>query len=115
MITIDGVKLPTPAKYNHSQQDIDAGDAGRNELGILKRNRVRQGIHKIDLAWDVLTESQMRTVINAIQPSSVTVKFYTADGMKTAKMYAGDRKMELVKYFDPRDRRWNVSYNLIEF
>ncbi|HZK00836.1 MAG TPA: DUF6711 family protein [Tissierellaceae bacterium] len=115
MITINGVKLPTPAKYRNNEYDVDAADSGRVETGVMKRTRVRQGVQKIEASWNALTESQLRIILKAIEPSSMSVKFYSTKGMITRRMYVGDRTAELTKYYDSRDRRWDLSLNLIEF
>lgn len=116
MITIDGVDLPSPSVFKIPQSDLDSSDTGRNELGILQRDRIRQGIYKIELEWKGITSSQLHLIESAIEPSEINVTFPTPTGMKTKKMYAGDRNVEIVKYDKDFDKiRWNISFNLIEY
>lgn len=116
MISIDGVDLPAPSSFKMPRSDLDSGDTGRNELGILQRDRVRQGIYKIELEWKGITSSQLHLIESAIEPSEINVTFPTPTGMKTKKMYAGDRNIEMIKYdADYNKIRWNISFNLIEY
>lgn len=116
MISIDGVDLPAPSVLKIPRSDLDSSDTGRNELGILQRDRIRQGIYKIELEWKGITSSQLHLIESAIEPSEINVTFPTPTGMKTKKMYAGDRNVEIVKYDKDFDKiRWNISFNLIEY
>jgi hypothetical protein len=96
-----------------SQYDLDSGDAGRNELGVLQRDPVRQGIYKIEVERKGVTSAQLSKILAAIKPPSFPVKFLTADGFQTKTMYTGDRSIELVRNWN--GDRWNISFNLIEY
>ena len=116
MITIDGVDLPSPSSFKLPRFDMDSGDTNRNELGVLHRDRIRQGIYKIELEWKGITSSQLHLIETAIEPAELNVTFPTPTGNKTKKMYAGNRNTEMVKYDDNNDKiRWNISFNLIEY
>lgn len=110
VIKINGVSLPAPTKINTPRFDLDSGDAKRNEAGYMQRDRVRQGIFKIELEWRMLTSSEVRRIESSIRPASVSVTFTTPEGIKTKRMYAGDRKTDMVV-----DDYWNMSFNLIEY
>lgn len=115
MIKINNHTLPTPNSLSIPQFDVDSSDTTRNEAGYLQRDRVRQGIYKIELGWQNIKSSQANEILNLIKPSSVNVTFPSPNGNVTKKMYAGDRSVELSKYFNKSDVRWNVSFNLIEY
>ena len=116
MITIDGVDLPSPSVFRIPRSDLDSSDTGRNELGVLQRDRIRQGIYKIELEWKGIDSSQLHLIESAIEPAELNVRFPTPTGMQTKKMYAGDRNVEMVKYSDDFNKiRWNISFNLIEY
>ena len=116
MITIDGVDLPSPSSFKIPRSDLDSGDTGRNELGVLQRDRIRQGIYKIELEWKGINSSELHLIESAIEPAEVNVTFPTPTGMATKKMYAGDRNVEMIMYDDNFDKiRWNISFNLIEY
>jgi len=116
MITIDGVDLPSPSVFKIPRSDLDSSDTGRNELGVLQRDRIRQGIYKIELEWKGINSSDLYLIESAIEPAELNVTFPTPTGLQIKKMYAGDRNVEMVKYSDDFDKiRWNISFNLIEY
>ena len=117
IISIDGVDLPSPSVYKLPRFDMDSSDTTRNELGILQRDRIRQGIYKIELEWRVITSSQLHLIEMAIEPARVEVKFLTPTGYKTKTMYVGDRFSEMVLLANRKtdDIRWNIGFNLIEY
>ena len=55
--------------------DLDSSDSARSESGVLVRNRVRQGICRLDLSWRV-GGNDAAMVLNAIVPSLVKVIYY---------------------------------------
>lgn len=116
MITIDGVDLPTPSKFKITRADLDSGDTHRNELGYLQRDRVRQGLYKLELEF-IGTSPEIHTIESAISPVAVNVTFPTPTGRITRRMYAGDRNgPEMVKNDKVTDKiYWRLSFNLIEY
>jgi hypothetical protein len=113
MLKIDGVDMPAPSVFKLPRFDLDSGDTNRNEEGYLQRDRIRQGIYKIELEWKGITSAQLNTIETAIAPASVQVTFPTATGMQAKTMYVGDRMVEMVKY--QPETRWNISFNLTEY
>lgn len=115
IITIDGVDLPAPSSMSIPMSDLDSPDTTRNELGILQRDRIRQGVHKVELAWNVITSSQVNTILSAIEPAKFSVTFPTTFGTVTKDMYCGDRKLDVVLYKNGDNPYWSLSFNLIEY
>ena len=116
MINIDGVDLPSPSVFKIPRSDLDSGDTGRNELGVLQRDRIRQGIYKIELEFKGINSSNLYLIESAIEPAELNVTFPTPTGQVAKKMYAGDRNVEMAKYSDDFDKiRWNLSFNLVEY
>lgn len=116
LLVIDGVNMPTPSVYRRGSADIDSEDTRRNELGFLQRDRIRQGVQKVELEFRGLTNAQVQALEQAIEPAKITVTFITHAGERTAAMYAGDRQVELIRYHTGQAQaRWNMSFNLIEY
>ena len=116
LINIDGVDLPAPTKFKIPNFDLDSGDTGRNELGVLQRDRVRQGIFKCEAEWKAITSSKLATIKAATTPASFQATILTELGPVSKTMYAGDRNIEMVKYNDDYNKiRWDVSCNLTEY
>lgn len=115
IITIGETDLHDPSEFSVLQSDLDSSDSSRNEEGVLQRDRVRQGLYKIELAWRNITDTEAANLMTAIEPSSVSVTFPTPSGDKTCNMYVGDRNFQASKLFESADQRWNASFNLIEY
>lgn len=116
ILNIDGVDLPAPSSFKLPRFDLDSSDTNRNELGILQRDRVRQGVYKIEAEWKGITSEQLQTIDMAVEPASLLVTFPSPKGVLTKTMYAGDRNVEMVKYdADYNKIRWNISFNLTEY
>lgn len=115
MISINGVDLPIPTSFKNPQMDLDSGDTNRNEQGFLQRDRIRQGIYKLELEWTGITNQALQTILQAIEPASIQVAFPSVLGTSTKTMYAGDRSIEMSRYYNKNDIRWNIKFNLTEY
>lgn len=116
MISIDGVDLPAPIVFELPRFDLDSSDTSRNELGVMQRDRVRQGIYKLVLGWAMITSSELQTIEMATKPASLQVTFPTPGGFVTKNMYVGDRNTKINTYHDVHDFiKWDISFNLIEY
>lgn len=116
MINVDGVDLPAPIKFKPPNFDLDSQDTNRNELGTMQRDRIRQGIFKLELAWKNINSSNLALIKAAIEPARVKVTFPTEIGFVTKIMYAGDRDIEMVAFNEDYNKiLWNISFNLIEY
>lgn len=119
LLYIDDQYFPSPTKYNVLMSDLDSSETTRNENGVLVRNRVRQGVSKVELSFTV-KGWQAQIMMACIEPAQVTVKFYDprANTYREATMYVGDRSCTM-KRFLPGDAvsdiLWEVSFNLVEY
>ena len=113
MIIANGVSLPEPSAYKATAQDIDSENTGRNENGVMFRERIRKDVYKIQASWQNISESDKDTIINAIQNATFSVTFFYGTQTLTKTMYVGDRSCDLV--WKPQTGSiWNVSVNFIE-
>lgn len=118
LLIIDGVEMPAPSELKVPESDLDSSDTTRNELGHLQRDRVRQGIRKIECSWKALISENASLLLKAVKPISVMVTYPDPEEnlMVTKKMYVGDRSSELVLYKQSTNEyRWNISFNLTEY
>lgn len=113
LLKINGVAMPTPVTYNVTQNDIDSSNTGRSETGVMNRDRVRAGVYKIELAWKNISTTELEKITNAIKDASFSVTFFYG-ATKTAKMYAGDRTVNLVS-LGTDTATWDMSFSLVEF
>lgn len=115
MIYINGKKLPNPSSYRIPEFDLDSGDTTRNERGYFQRDRIRQGVAKVELQWKAITSEDLTKILDAVEPSGFSVRYITPYGYKTTRMYVGDRQVEMARGFIGHDLRWDISCNLIEY
>lgn len=119
LLYINDQYFPSPTKFNVLVSDLDSSDTTRNENGELVRNRVRQGVSKIELAF-VVKGWQSKIMMQCVEPAQVNVKFYDPrqSTYREALMYVGDRSCTMKRCI-PGDTAdtilWEVSFNLVEY
>ncbi len=113
LVKIGQTDLPTPSRYRLLGFDLDSSSTARNEEGVLQRDRIRQGIYKVELEWSHLSGTDLATIESAIAPATFSVTFTTSSGTVTKTMYAGDLSREIVLLVGGVPL-WNVAVNLIE-
>lgn len=119
MISIEGIRLPYPTKYIVSMSDLDSSDTTRSEAGVLVRNRVRQGVTKIELAFTI-RGSEAAQVLDLIVPEMVHVVYYDPRTAESREIdaYVGDRSSTMLQYTEGMsidDILWEIAFNLIEY
>lgn len=116
-LKIDGVDMPTPSSFKVPESDLDSSDTSRNELGYLQRDRVRQGLRKIECSWSALAVDDASLLLKAVKPASILATYPDPEegAVVTKTMYVGDRTSEMVIYRATGEHRWNISFNLTEY
>jgi hypothetical protein len=99
--------------------DLDSAESVRNEAGVLTRNRIRQGVTKVELAF-IVDSARAAVVLALIEPVQVTVECYDPRSLEPHifKAYVSDRSCVL-KVYNPEQPRsemlWEISFNLVEY
>lgn len=114
LIEIDGAALPEITTYRVTLSDADGPNSGRAENAVMTRDRVRANITKIELGWKNMTTAQMSEIIDRVTPEEFSVNYFFGT-MRSAKMYAGDKTIELKILEEGGESRWDVSANLVEY
>ena len=98
-ITINNVDLPTPSDYSVTISDLDAGGQRPITTGVLHRKRIRSGVMRIELVYLLKDMPNIATILNMIQPETITVQLYDPVGGQIASktMYAGDKKFGYIR------------------
>lgn len=111
--------LPDPAYnggYNVSIQDVDASTSGRDQSGVMHRDRV--GVkRKLNLSWNNLNPTQVAIILRATSPVFFEVEYYDPLSSKreVRTMYAGDKSQPIYSLATPSGTIYSsVSVNLIE-
>lgn len=118
MLTIDTVEMANPAEYKVSVNDLDSENTARAEDGLLQRDRVREGVYRIDATWRGLTRAELKAITDAISPVSFSVTFFdpTQSTDTTATMYSGEKSGSLSLYkSEGGESYWDFTCALIEY
>ena len=105
---------PTPTEYSLDVQDIDSSDTGRGETGYMMRERVREGIYKLSLAFTNITSDDVLAIKEAISPEQLEVTLFDGSSV-TVNMYAGNRTLKLKSIDDQSTCFWDMSFSLTEY
>ena len=105
---------PTPTEYSLEISDIDSEDTGRGETGYMSRERVREGIYKLSLAFTNITSSEVLAIKNAISAEEISVELFDGS-VETATMYSGNRTLKLKSIDDNSQCFWDMSFSLTEY
>ena len=114
LVTLNGYTPPAPTEYSLDIQDIDSSDTGRGETGYMVRERVREGIYKLSLAFTNITSNQVLSIKEAISPESFPVTLFDGEDV-TVTMYAGNRALVLKSIDDESNCFWDMSFSLTQY
>lgn len=92
-LAINGYELP-PCKRGVNVLVTTVVNSGRNANGVVVGQKIGRDQYKIDgLEWAWLTASQWEKILSILNNFFVNVTFHdpVTNGIKTVKMYCGDR------------------------
>lgn len=120
MLTINGVEMPSPTKFDWQLMDVSAGESGRTDDALMHKNTVAKK-RKLILSWVYLDFADACRIIQAVSSDEymeVTYPDYLSGNLQETRVfYVGDRNIP-VKYFRPEDPTWQktdtISFDLIE-
>lgn len=118
ILEIDGIDIiPYVASGGIQWQrtDVDGDGAGRDLQGNLRRNRVATK-RRLDITCRPLTADEAKTVLTAILPEWVTVRYTDPQaGVVTRKMYANNHPATFLFRKSDGTEWWNgITFPLIE-
>lgn len=64
-----------PGGFTPVYSVFDSPNSKRNEVAVLKRERIRKNVVSPKFAWRIQTE-QLHKLLNMLDPDSLNVKFY---------------------------------------
>ena len=114
LVSLNGYTPPAPTEYSLDIQDIDSEDSGRGETGYMTRERVREGLYKLSLAFTNITSDDVLDIKNAISSEEIMVTLFDGTSVD-AKMYVGNRTLKLKSIDDEANCFWDMSFNLTEY
>lgn len=87
--------FPTPSEFKRTLSDVDK-DPFTDLKGYTHRNRVRHDVEHFTLTYNILSDTDLQTILTAISP----VWFYCevtnlkTGGKSVHKMYASDKQWD---------------------
>lgn len=113
--TINGINMPPNSKTEINMSDLDnTGGTGRTEAGYAFRDRLRAGVRQINVGYEMLTDEEIATVLNAIESEFFSVKYKDPQyGTITKTFYVGDRTSPL-EFLINGIGYWSLSFTLVE-
>ena len=119
LLSINGVAMPTPSKFNITLNDLDSEETGRSIDGNLHRDVIGTNFRTIDLEWKHMKRDDLSRLLNAVSNVNFTVTYYDPieDAMISKLMYAGNRKVDMYNYVLGENGQpiWlNISVSLIQ-
>lgn len=118
LITVNGLdvtSLLVTSGFQWEKNDIDSSDSGRDLAGNMRRRRIAVK-EKITLTFRRLNAIQLKSLITAIKPETVSVTYNcpTTAANKTAMFYTSQIKAAIPMIIDGSVYYEGVSFNLIE-
>lgn len=116
---IDGQDMTPYVAYGGfkwQRSDIEGSDAGRDLTGRLRRNRIATKI-RLDITCRLLKSDEVHTVLSAIMPEYVTVRYYDPEaGMVVEKTMYSNNNPASFQIRKPDGTIWwsGVTFPLIE-
>ena len=118
LLSINGVAMPTPSKFNITLNDLDSEETGRSIDGNLHRDVIGTNFRTIDLEWKHMQRDDLRRLLKAVSNVNFNVSYYDPieDAIVSKVMYAGNRKVDMYNYvLDNGQPIWlNIGVSLIQ-
>lgn len=115
MITVDGVAVPNPSKFEWSLNDVSASTAGRTDDAIMHKDRISQK-RKISLSWNIKSWEDTAQIMQAFNPEyfDVTYPDMLSGKYETRTFYRSDPSAPVKMWLDGKKRIETISFNIIE-
>ena len=117
LLTVDGVALKEPSKYDITYKDLDSDNSYTSETGILNRDMIRSNHHTISVGWDRLTANEMQKILRVVSnKSEFQLRYFDYYDMdyKIGRFYANDRQ-GVGKKVRKIGGLFSLSFNITEF
>lgn len=118
LLSINGVAMPAPSKFNITLNDLDSEETGRSIDGNLHRDVIGTNFRTIDLEWKHMKRDDLKRLLNAVSNANFNVSYYDPieDAIVSKVMYAGNRKVDMYNYvLDNGQPVWlNIGVSLIQ-
>lgn len=109
------VDLPNPSSLKWSLQDISDGESGRDDAGYMFKAKIGQKI-KLEVSWQAVSPSDASTILNAVDPEYIYVRYFDAKQgtYRVMEAYVGDRSAPVKIWSDSQQIYESLSFDIIE-
>lgn len=116
LLTIEGIGVPDPAKFEVGRQNINNEDAGRTQTGQMEMEIIATKV-KLNCSWNALTWDEVSKLLQAAEKSKyLSIRYPDPKARKylTKTFYVGDRTSPAVYMVDGQETWSGVTMNFIE-
>jgi hypothetical protein len=117
MLIVNGSAVKCPSVFQWGKQDISEADSGRDQTGLMYKNKLAEKV-TIGLAWNGVSDEAAHLILQAFADEYFNVTYYDPLlGYDTTKeFYCGDMSAPVYRWWDETDGRYyeNVTFNIIE-
>ena len=93
MVDTSHIYIPsTPCKVEHS--NVAGASTGRSEDGIMRIDWVRRDVRKVYLHYNVMSASELSTMLSLLQGKEFTFKFLDMGSVQTINAYCAECSYE---------------------
>lgn len=111
---IDGKAIFQPSTFSVSLEDLEVS-AERTADGMLHRERARQGVRKVSLAYDAISQEQIAILIPKLEPVYFDLTYPDPqEGIKTIECYCSTKSAELYSLVFYNGLWRGLQFNCIE-
>lgn len=115
VLKINGVGIKDPSSITPSRNKEWSQNSGRTKSGNFVGD-IAAMKWKLDLTWAPLTEDEMQTLLTALEPAFISVRFKNprTKSFETKTFYGGSETMVVYNYNVEEAVYENLSVSLVE-
>lgn len=115
MLWLNGVLVKSPKAFQPELNDIDSEDSYRNARAELNRDRIASDKRKLNCEWGPLTQQEISTILQAIEPEFFPIKYWDPkNGLITKTFMAGPKTAPMLIMKDGLPMWEGLKVNFIE-
>lgn len=111
---IDGWEMYEPSAISVGSEDLEIS-AERDANGYLHRERARQGVRKVSISYDAMTQEELSETLKRLQPVYIQLDYPDPErGVATIECYCAKKNSDLYSAIFYNGLWRNVKFNCVE-
>lgn len=113
---INGRQMPAPVSFDPEVNALYGENTGRDESGMNHLDLIRGRVHKWQIKHTMLTEDQMRSIVEALDPKGFNFTGMSTLGQVSCSAYAAsiNATAKTSNIGPGGSHYWDLSFNVIE-